>query len=152
MPGNASGVAIDPAGNKVYWANFDGDTISFAKLNGSGGGGQLNITGATTPNGPALPALLKTPLATARPVISGGSTVGSTLSCSTGAWAPDLIESFLYQQPVSFGYKWRRNGGDIAGATGNSITASRAGAYSCVVTGANQAGSTKQVSASDTVS
>jgi DNA-binding beta-propeller fold protein YncE len=148
----AEDVAIDPEAGKLYWANFNGDTISFANLNGSGGGGELNTTGASAPSEPGGPSLLKVPLATARPAISGGSTVGSTLSCSTGTWAPDLIESFLYQQPVSFSYKWRRNGGDISGATSNSITASRAGTYTCVVTATNQAGSTKKATASDTVS
>jgi hypothetical protein len=151
-PGGADGVAIDPHGGKIYWANFNGDTISFAKLDNTGGGGQVNTTGASTPDGPAMPGLLKTPLFTAKPVISGGSTVGSTLSCSTGAWAPDLIESFLYQQPVSFGYKWRRSGGAISGASSSSITASRAGSYKCVVTATNQAGSTTNASALHTVS
>jgi hypothetical protein len=34
----------------LYWANFDGSSVSFANLDGSGGGGQLNTTGATAPN------------------------------------------------------------------------------------------------------
>ncbi len=46
------GVAIDPAANKIYWANNDGGTggqgaISYANLDGSGGAGDLNTTGAT---------------------------------------------------------------------------------------------------------
>ena len=55
VPGMATsafpiGVAIDPASNKVYWANFGANKISFANLDGSGGG-DLNTTGATV-NGP----------------------------------------------------------------------------------------------------
>jgi DNA-binding beta-propeller fold protein YncE len=147
----ASGVAIDPEAGKIYWANFDGNTISFANLNGTGGGGELKTTGATAPNGAALPALVKAPLATAKPKISGGSTVGSKLSCSKGKWASDLLESFLYQRPVSFSDAWSRNGKPISGATTNSITASSAGTYTCTVTATNQAGSTKNTSTAHTV-
>jgi DNA-binding beta-propeller fold protein YncE len=37
--------------DRVYWANTGNDTISFANLDGSGGGGQLSTAGAT----PSLP-------------------------------------------------------------------------------------------------
>ncbi len=33
--------------DRIYWANFQNDTIAFANLDGSGGGGILNTTGAT---------------------------------------------------------------------------------------------------------
>ena len=146
----ASGVAIDPEAGKIYWANFSGTTISFAKLNDTGGGGQLKTTGASTLKDPALPALLKKPLATARPKLRGGSTVGAKLSCSKGTWAPDLLESFLYQRPVSYSYSWSQNGKPI-NATSKSITASRAGTYTCTVTATNEAGSTKKTSTAHTV-
>ncbi len=41
------GVAIDPAANKIYWANYFGNKISMANLDGSGGGSDLATTGAT---------------------------------------------------------------------------------------------------------
>ena len=43
-------------GGKVYWTNPVGDRISFANLDGSGGGGNLNTTGATVnqPNAAAV--------------------------------------------------------------------------------------------------
>jgi DNA-binding beta-propeller fold protein YncE len=47
-----SGLAIDPAARRIYWANSESgagalaDTISYANLNGSGGG-DLDTTGAT---------------------------------------------------------------------------------------------------------
>jgi DNA-binding beta-propeller fold protein YncE len=46
-----SGLAIDPAAGRIYWANADVATnkISFANLDGSGGG-DLNTTGATVSN------------------------------------------------------------------------------------------------------
>ena len=40
------GTAIDPASGKIYWSNWNGSMISWAFLNGSGGG-DLNTTGAT---------------------------------------------------------------------------------------------------------
>jgi DNA-binding beta-propeller fold protein YncE len=40
------GVAPDPAGGKVYWANAGANTIAWARLNGTGGG-SLNTAGAT---------------------------------------------------------------------------------------------------------
>lgn len=42
-------VALDLAGGRIYWSNYGNDTISFANLNNSGGGGNLDLTGATTP-------------------------------------------------------------------------------------------------------
>jgi hypothetical protein len=49
------GVALDRAAGRIYWANFHGDTISYANLDGSGGG-DLNTTGASVlgPRGLAL--------------------------------------------------------------------------------------------------
>jgi hypothetical protein len=37
--------------DRIYWGNGDNDTISYANLDGTGGGGELNLTGAT-PSGP----------------------------------------------------------------------------------------------------
>lgn len=46
-------IAVDPAGGRVYWSNNGAtvDTISFAKLDNSGGGGNLDLSGATQPDG-----------------------------------------------------------------------------------------------------
>ncbi len=46
-------IAVDPAVGKVYWVNngATSDTISFANLNNSGGGGNLDLSGATAPDG-----------------------------------------------------------------------------------------------------
>ena len=72
---NVIAFEVDPAANKVYWAN-EMDGISFANADGSGGGGNLSVTGTTlaraagTPNGPAL---LESPSGASQPVISGGS-------------------------------------------------------------------------------
>jgi DNA-binding beta-propeller fold protein YncE len=141
----AQGLALDHAGGKLYWANGINNTISFANLTG-GAGGQLGAAGAT-PENPVFPVLLKAPTATAAPKISGGSTVGTKLSCSQGTWAPDLIGAFLYRQPLSFAYSWSLNAKPIKGATHKSTTASGPGSYTCAVTATNHAGSTKKTSA-----
>lgn len=43
-------IAVDPANGKVYWLN-EKHTISFANMNNSGGGGDLDLSGATPPSG-----------------------------------------------------------------------------------------------------
>jgi hypothetical protein len=139
------GMAIDPLEGRIYWGNLGNNTISYAKLDGTGGGGQLDITGSS-PSSPRFVALLRSPSATGAPQVAGGSGVGSLLTCSQGAWAPDLLGSFVYRAPQSFAYQWSRNGADIAGATAASYTAPDRGRYRCRVTATNQAGSTSQLS------
>jgi DNA-binding beta-propeller fold protein YncE len=138
------GVAIDPAAGKIYWPNFDANIISYANLNGSGGG-DLTTTGATV-NGPDLPALLEAPAGSGAPAIRGASAPGSTLRCTHGTWAPDLLSSLLYRAPQSFSYKWSKKGQAIAGATSRSIRARSVDNYRCQVTAQNQAGSASQTS------
>jgi len=51
---NPSGVAIDKAAGRIYWTNATGaQAISYANLDGSGGGHDLSVTGASisTPEG-----------------------------------------------------------------------------------------------------
>jgi hypothetical protein len=43
-------VAIDTLHGRLYWANYGNDTISFANLDNSGGGGNLDLSGATPPS------------------------------------------------------------------------------------------------------
>jgi hypothetical protein len=95
--------------------------------------------------------LLKNPSGVSAPKITGVSSPGSTLSCSPGGWAPDLIGAFLYQAPQSFAYGWTRDGAAIAGATSNSVVANSTGRYACTVTASNHAGSSSQTSAPFTV-
>lgn len=143
----SQGVALDSAAGRIYWANAL--KISFAALDGSGGG-DVNTTGATVSSA-GLPALLERPAGAAPPAISGGVPAGSTLSCSNGSWAADLVHEHRYLAPRSFGFQWSRDGAEIAGATSSSIVAGSPGAYGCRVTATNEAGSSSQTSAAHTV-
>jgi DNA-binding beta-propeller fold protein YncE len=145
-----AGVAIDPAANKIYWADKVGGKISEANLDGTGNGHDLLTTGASATN-PYFVALLEAPLAAGAPQITGGSTAGSTLTCSEGSWAPDLLSGFLYRAPHTFSFQWTLNGTNITGATSSTLTPNAAGAYVCDVTAANQAGSSTQTSTAFTV-
>ncbi|MCA1700155.1 MAG: hypothetical protein LC790_15120, partial [Actinobacteria bacterium] len=144
------GVALDPGAGRVYWANYGANRISFARLDGTGGG-DLATPGASL-GGPTFPALLRAPVATGGPVISGGGRVGSTLFCTRGSWAGDLGSAFLFRAPASFGYGWSRDGVAIPGASSGSILASLPGQYRCRVSAANHAGASAQMSAPHTVS
>jgi DNA-binding beta-propeller fold protein YncE len=139
------GLAIDPTAGRIYWGNLGSWEISYANLDGSGGD-NLNHDGAN-PNTPRFVALLRAPSAAGAPQIAGGSTPGSVLTCSQGAWAPDVLGSFFYRAPQSIAYEWTRGGSKIAGATGGTFTAKKRGSYACSVTATNQAGSTAQTSA-----
>jgi DNA-binding beta-propeller fold protein YncE len=143
------GIAIDPVAGKIYWANYGGNNVSFANLDGTSGG-TLLTAGATT-MGPTFPVLLRAPIAAGAPQVSWGSTTGSVLSCSPGAWAPDLLGSFLYRVPQSFAYQWNANGTDIPGATASSYTPTSPGSYGCRVTATNVAGRAMQTSAAFSV-
>lgn len=144
------GVAVDPATNTLYTANFNNNSISYMNLDNTGGGGQLSLTGASDDQ-PLDPILLLTPSAAGAPAVTGGTTPGTTLSCSQGSWGGDMPESQLYQEPASFSYSWTLNGSAIPGAASASITAASAGRYVCNVTATNNAGSTTQASAAQEV-
>jgi uncharacterized protein YjbI with pentapeptide repeats len=140
------GVAVDPIAGRVYWANEQGAKISYANLNGSGGA-DLD-TGSLPIVLPAFPVLLKAPAAATAPLATGSSKPGSTLTCTPGTWAPDLLESFLYRAPQTTSLQWLKDGQPIAGATTSTYAAGEVGTYSCQSSAANHAGSTAQTSAS----
>lgn len=136
------GIAIDTVGGRFYWANVNAGTIWSASVDGSSPPAQLGILpdGSNPPYGlsPNFPVILRAPSGMAPPVISGD--VGVGLDCSTGTWAPDDLAAFLYRSPHGFAYQWKRNGGDITGATESHYAVSQSGSYTCRVTAANHAG------------
>jgi DNA-binding beta-propeller fold protein YncE len=144
------GLSLDPTAGRVYWGNYNANRLSYADLAG-GGGGNLSTSGAS-PNGTVFPIVLRTPSGTGAPAISGSSMVGSTLSCSQGSWAADLLGAFLYRAPQTFAYQWNRDGTSIGGATTSSYAAAAAGQYSCTVSASNRAGTVSQTSAPFAVS
>jgi DNA-binding beta-propeller fold protein YncE len=145
MVSGAEGVALDPAANRIYWGNAQGNTISYANLDNTGGGGQVTTIGATT-NWSVFPVLLKSPVGTGVPQITGGASLGSVLSCSSGSWAGDAVTEFLYRAPQAISYSWSLNGSTLGSATQSSLTASAPGEYRCTATARNAAGSTAQTS------
>lgn len=138
------GVAIDTDTHRIYWANYDSGSISWAALDGSGGQ-NLNTSGSTL-HGPNLPAILKSPASKSAPNVTGGADPGTTLSCSPGQWAGDVLEALEYRAPQSLAYAWTVNGTKVPGNS-NSITAGADGKYRCEVTATNAAGSTTATSA-----
>lgn len=139
------GMAIDEVSGTVYWGNRKAHALSFARLDGSGGG-QVNIGGAL-PGNPIQPVLLVAPRSGAAPVVTGTAAPGATLSCAA-QWAPDQPQANLFDAPASVAYRWTRDGAPIGGADGQALTVPAAGsAYACTVTATNVAGSTTVASA-----
>jgi hypothetical protein len=146
-PAPVGGVAIDPGTGKIYWTNLNSGTIRVGSLDGTARA-QTLYSGQTSP---WMVALLRAPLGTGAPRVSGGGGIGQTLSCSPGTWASDLLSAFLYRAPQSLAYQWTVNGAPIAGATASTVLASSPGDYRCEETASNHAGSTTQTSAPVTV-
>jgi hypothetical protein len=151
---SAYGMAVDPVLGKLYFANYGNSDDRKAAIGTyllSGVGGGIDI--ATAPlDSPQDPQILKSPTATAAPVISRSAGSGTTLlSCPTGGWAQDHAGGFVYQAPTTYSYRWVHNGAAIAGAVAPTLTASTPGAYACAVTAANQAGAATSTSAPVTI-
>lgn len=73
------------------------------------------------------------------PAVSGSTTQGQTLTCSTGTW--DTNDAFL----GTYSYQWTRAGSDISGATSSTYTtvvADVGNAVACKVTATNNRGAT----------
>ncbi len=141
--GDIGGVAIDPGTGKIYWTNWNLGTIRVGSLDGTAPAQSL-FTGQTDP---WMLALLRAPVGTGAPQVSGSAGVGQTLTCSPGTWASDLLSAFLYRAPQSTAYQWTVGGVPIAGATSNSVVVRSSGEYRCEVIATNAAGSTTQTSA-----
>ena len=82
---------------------------------------------------------------------ANGSSLGATLTCTQGLWAPDLADAFDFLAPQGLAFSWSVNGTPIAGANSSSIVASSPGSYTCTVTGTNEAGPTAASSAALTI-
>jgi hypothetical protein len=148
--GEIGGLAIDPAAGKIYWGDWMNGNIRVGSLNGAAAAPAQSLdTGETNP---WYVALLRVPLGTGAPQVSGGGGVGQSLSCAPGTWAADFLSGFLYRAPQSLAYQWTLGGVPIAGATSNSLVVSSSGEYRCEEIATNSAGSTTQTSAPITIS
>ena len=150
---------------RIYWSNDGDNTIRGAPLAGGGTADPPLYGSAQGVSDPRFLAVLRAPLGTGAPTISWSLILpngrfdwgppgppGQRLHCSRGAWAADLLGSFLYRAPQSFAYQWRLGGTDIGGATAPEYKPSQPGSYTCRVTATNGAGSDVQTSAAVTVS
>ncbi len=84
---------------------------------------------------------LEGPENTAAPIVSAAVKVGQALACSQGTW--------IAANPISYAYKWLRNGVAIGGAESNTYTVTAADeghSISCEVTATNAVGSKSAVS------
>jgi hypothetical protein len=92
------------------------------------------------------PRCLRKPMNVTAPNISGATTLGATLTATTGTWN---------YQPMSYTYQWMRAGTPIAGATASThviVAADQGGkAVTCVVTAINGRGSASATSNTITV-
>jgi hypothetical protein len=115
-----------------------GHTIRVQETASNAGGDSSPATSAPTAMVIARAANLS------RPVISGATVVGQTLSTSTGGWSGTT--------PITYTYQWQRCNpacSDIAGATGSSYkltTADEGGLILVTVTAQNAAGSAQAIS------
>ena len=141
----ASSTAIDHDTGDIYWTNAypfgeQADTRGIFRMPLAGGAGEkVGEFGIGGRSGGLI--ILKTPQTTSEPVLSGGTTVGSTLSCSDVTWAGDRPEAHYFRSPVLTRLIWTYNGSWIEEAIDQeTITADRPGAYQCVRSGANAAG------------
>jgi DNA-binding beta-propeller fold protein YncE len=144
------GLALDPSIGRLYWGNEGNGEVrenafGFVGVGGAGGAG-ISIATAPVAN-PQDPLIIKSPAGVGAPTQTRDAKVRSQLTCSPGSWGADFAGSFVYRAPRTFAYQWTLNGAAVAGAIANSLTATKAGQYACVVTAANQAGTASQASA-----
>lgn len=89
---------------------------------------------------PLIAAGTPAPVNTVAPAVTGTTTQGQVLSCTTGTWN---------NSPTSYGYQWRRSGTAINGATSSTYTlvvGDVGSTIDCLVTATNSGGSTTQAS------
>lgn len=95
----------------------------------------VTATNGVSPDGTATSNTLTmanyTPANTVAPAITGSTSLGSTLTCSTGTWT---------NSPTSYSYQWKRNGSNIGGATSSTYvttTSDSSASITCDVTANN---------------
>ena len=108
------------------------------------GEGNMDFDGAVL-GAPQTAEAVYIPSNESPPVISGSTSVGSTLACAPGAW---------FSAPTALNYSWSRDGTPVAGADGDTYTITTADeghALTCLVTASNAAGEATAASAPTSV-
>jgi len=83
------------------------------------------------------------PANTVAPAVTGGTTPGSTLSCTTGTWTGS---------PSGYAYQWKKNGSNVGTDSSTyTISANAGDTITCTVTASNAGGSASQISNTITV-
>ena len=101
-----------------------GHTITFTVVATNAGGS------TTAVSNPTATVIAIAPVNTVAPAVTGTTTVGNTLSCSTGTWT----------NAVTYTYQWFRSGVAISGATSSTyllVTADVSQTIKCQVTALN---------------
>ena len=131
-------------------SNIGTDSSTYTVVTGDTGYSITCIVTAINTHGSASAtsngiSILSPPANTVAPVISGSSTSGSVLSCTTGTWTGDPVLTYLYQ--------WKQGVSNIG--TGSSTYTSVDGdigfSITCVVTASNTAGNASSTSNSISV-
>jgi hypothetical protein len=134
-PGNITGGANGPTGSPIYVNGLSqGTSYTFTVTANNG-----SYTSSSSSASNSITTFTN-PVNTVAPVVSGTTTVGQTLSTTTGTWTGTATITYTYQ--------WQRGGptyNNISGATSSTYTLVTADAYvriRCVVTATNGLGST----------
>lgn len=141
----ASSTAIDHDTGSIYWANASpygelAESRGIFRMPLTGGAGSA-VGNAEIGGRSGGLIILKAPQTTSSPTISGGTTVGSTLSCSDVTWAGDRPEAHYFRSPSYKRIIWTYNGSWIdASLDKETTTADKPGVYQCVRSGQNAAG------------
>lgn len=103
-----------------------------------------NASGAATATSNTVTVTEPAPTSSALPTLTGGTTAGSTLTCSPGTWTND---------PDTLSFAWTANGVLIAGATADEYVIAQAAGVQlrCVVDAENTGGSATATSGAVTV-
>lgn len=144
-PSEILGLAVDAAGNRVYYAKDS--AMEYVDLATPGTSNRI-FTSALV-DYPGYPMLLGLPSGTAS-LSASGTGAGSTLTCAA-EWAADAPGLGMYQAPRDVTFSWRKDGAPVAGASGASLVAEAAGSYQCAATGANAAGEATERSSEVTI-
>ncbi len=146
--GDLGGLAIDPGAGKIYWGDFSSGTVRVGRLDGAAPAQSLD----TGESNPWFVALLRAPLGTGAPTGCGrwrGWEVAVVRPGELGSGLAERVPRSSAEEPL---VSMDVGGAPIAGATTSSVVANSPGAYRCVVTAINAAGSASQTSAPTNVS